>query len=158
MIIKLSQLPQIRKSLRDKKIVFAGGTFDLFHRGHVESFKNLMPLGDVVVIAVSTDKRVKQRKGSKRPIISEKGRLALVDSVRYVDYSLLAPEPQKGKPVPTMLILTALRPDIFVTVDKKWESFRKDIESLGVELRIIPRGRIDSTTRLIKRIVQRYSK
>jgi len=59
MIIKFKDLSKIRKNLKNKKIVFAGGTFDLFHLGHAESFKNLRKFGDVLVIAVSSNKRVR---------------------------------------------------------------------------------------------------
>ena len=156
MIVNFSQLAFLRKSLRDKKIVFAGGSFDLFHRGHIESFKNLRKSGNVVVIAVSTDKRVRQRKGPKRPILSERDRLALVDAIRYVDYALLAPEPNRLRPVPTMQILARLQPDVFVSIDKKWLPFKKDIENLGTKLKIIPRGNINSTSRIIKKILNRY--
>lgn len=158
MIIKFSQLPQLRKSLHNKKVVFAGGTFDLFHTGHIESFKNLRKFGDIVFIAVSSDKRVQERKGSDRPILSEKERLVMVDSIRYIDYALLAPNSAKNKPVPTIRILAALKPDIFITVDKKWLPFRKDVESLNVRLKIIPRGNTNSTSRIISKITKRYCK
>lgn len=158
MIIKFSQLPQLRKSLRNKKVVFSGGTFDLFHRGHIESFKNLRRFGDVVVIGVSSDKRVQERKGLNRPILSEKDRLVIVDSIKYVDYALLAPNPAKNKPVPTIRILAILKPDIFITIDKKWVPFRKNVESLNVILKIIPRSNINSTSRLISKITKRYCK
>ena len=159
MIVKLSQLSQLRKSLHGKKIVFAGGTFDLFHSAHAKSFKNLKKFGNTVVISVSKDKRVKQKKGPDRPILLEKERLFLVDSIRYVDYCLLAPKPNKNKPVPTMRILAALKPDIFVTIDKKWLPFRKDVERLGVQLKIIPQiSDYSTTTRIISRIIKRYCK
>lgn len=156
MVIKFSELSWLRKKYRNKKIAFAGGSFDLFHRGHIESFKNLRKYGDIVVVAVSTDKRVRQRKGPKRPILGQQDRLALVDAIRYVDYALIAPEPNKNQTVPTMRILTTLRPDVFVSIDKKWIPFKKEIEDLGVKLEIIPRGNLNSTSRIIKRILSRY--
>ena len=55
MIIKFSELPALRRSLRNKKIVFAGGAFDLLHQGHIEALKDLRRHGDIVVIAVSSD-------------------------------------------------------------------------------------------------------
>ncbi len=156
MIVSYSKLLELRKTLHGKKIVFAGGTFDLFHRGHIESFKNLHKFGDIVVIAVSTDTRVRQRKGPNRPILPQKERLALVDSIRYVDYSLIAPEPSKNSPVPTLRILRALRPDVFVSTDKRWLQYLEKVELCGTQMKIIPRGNINSTTRLITTILKRY--
>lgn len=156
MIVELSELPQLRQSLAGKKIVFAGGTFDLCHPGHIKALKSLKEFGDVVVIAVSTDQRIRERKGPNRPILSEKERLLIIDSIRYVDYCLLAPSPEENKPVPTMRILAVLKPDVFITIDKRWLSFRKEVESLGVQLKIEPRITGYSTTGIISRIVKRY--
>ena len=158
MIIKFSQLSRLRKSLHNKKVVFAGGTFDLLHRGHIESFKNLRKLGDVVVIAISSDKRVKERKGNQRPILSEKERLMLMDSIRYINYCFIAPRPARNKPVPTMRILNSLRPDIFVSADKRWIHFRSDVEKLGVKLKVVPRAHKSSTSRIIAKIIRGYHK
>ncbi len=158
MIIEFSELSRLRKRLAGKKIVFAGGVFDILHRGHIEYFRKLREHGDLVVIALSTDKRVQERKGPHRPILHQKDRLALVDAIRYVDYSLLAPEPRPNKSVPTMRILEILKPDVFVTIDKRWESFRKNIERLGVKLRIISPNRISSTTRIINKILANYTR
>ncbi len=57
-----------------------------------------------------------------------------------------------------MIILETLRPDFFVTIDKRWKFYRKDVESLGVELKIISVKKPDSIIRIIKRAVKRYSK
>lgn len=156
MIVKLSQLSKLREDLKNKKIIFAGGTFDLFHRGHVEYLKHLRTLGDILVVAVSSDKRVRQRKGPGRPVLLQKDRLALVDSVRYVDYAFLAPEPSKSSPIPTMKIIAMLKPDIFVTCDNRWAPFQKDIAILGSRLKLIPRIHITSTTSIIHRIITRH--
>lgn len=157
MIIKPSQLSALRSSLMNKKIVFAGGTFDLFHRGHIDALKNLRKFGDVIVIAVSSDKRVKQRKGDKRPILSEKERCIIIDSIQYVDYSLVAPESSKNKPFPTLNIIECLKPNFFITTDKKWLLFREKVEHFGTKLKVLPRqSKVNSTTHIIQTIIQRY--
>jgi len=55
-----------------------------------------------------------------------------------------------------MKILAELKPDTFVSVDKRWLPFKKDVEALGPKLKIIPRTKINSTTRLINKILDRY--
>ncbi len=157
MIVKFSQLVRLRKKFRNKKIVFAGGTFDLFHKGHVDALKNLRKFGDVVVIAVSSDKRVRERKGPKRPILGQKERLVLMDSIRYVDYALISPEPRKHqKMFPTIRIISALRPDVFVTSDRRWLLFKSKVEALGTKFKLLPHVKSNSTTRIIRRVVERY--
>ena len=39
--------------------VYTGGTFDLFHRGHLEFLKSISQIGDVVV-SLNTDEFVSQ--------------------------------------------------------------------------------------------------
>ena len=156
MIIKFSELPKIRRKYGKDKIVFAGGTFDIFHKGHIEAIKNLKKYGDIVIIAVSTNKRVRERKGPLRPILSQKERLALVDAVRYVDFCLLAPESKKGLPVPTMRILEKLKPDDFVSIENNWLKYKKDVECLGIRLHILKRGWRSSTTAVIEKILEKY--
>lgn len=158
MIIHFSQLAKIRKKFSYKKIVFAGGVFDLSHSGHIDSIKNLMKYGDIVVVAVSTDKRVKERKGPKRPILSQQERVHLVDAIRYVDYALIAPESTIKNPIPTMKILQVLRPDNFVTIDRRFLLYKKQIKGLGIKLHIFSRMKVNSTTHIIKNILKKYRK
>ena len=156
MIITFKELEKLRTELMGKKIIFAGGTFDLLHKGHVNYLANLKNMGDVVVIAISSDKRVKQRKGTLRPILSESERLFLTDSIRYVDYALLSPSLIKDGEVPTIRIIKKLKPDVFVSADKKWLHFSNEIP-ITTKLKIVTRDRINSTTKIINRIIKRYS-
>ena len=98
---------------------------------------------------------MKAKKGKKRPVLSEEERVGLVDSIRYVDYTVLASK--EGQRIPTSQLLKSLKPNIFVTVDSSWENRREEIEGLGIELRIIPRVDESSTTELIERIRRTWS-
>src|SRR5262245_50234371 len=108
MIVAMRQLASLRRRLAHRRIVLAGGTFDLFHRGHIKALRNLRNFGDTVVIAVSTDIRVRERKGPARPILNQRQRLAIVNAIRYVDYALLSPPPKATEAPPTIRILAAL--------------------------------------------------
>ena len=50
------------------KKVFVNGTFDILHRGHLELLEYAKSQGDVVVVAIDSDERVKEKKGPTRPI------------------------------------------------------------------------------------------
>lgn len=63
--------------------VYTGGTFDLFHSGHVNFLKQCAVLGKVIV-ALNTDEFIEEYKG-KKPIISYKDREAVLRACRYVD-------------------------------------------------------------------------
>ena len=152
MIISAADLKNIRKRLTGKRVVFADGTFDLFHLGHVASFKNLRNFGDVLIISVMSDEWVKSKKGGNRPVLSEIERLELVDSIRYVDYTILAKNGETNQRIPTSQLLRKLIPDVFVSIDPAWEKRRGEFKEIGIELHIIPRTHESSTTKLLERI------
>ena len=64
-------------------LVYTGGTFDLFHAGHVRFLQRCADLGDVVV-SLNTDEFIEEYKG-KPPVISYADREAVLLSCRYVD-------------------------------------------------------------------------
>ena len=55
--------------MAEPKIVYTGGTFDLFHAGHVNFLKQCKKIGDQVVVALNTDEFIFDYKG-KSPIIN----------------------------------------------------------------------------------------
>jgi glycerol-3-phosphate cytidylyltransferase len=64
------------------EIVYTGGTFDLFHSGHVNFLKRCAALGDVYV-SLNTDSFVEKYKGSK-PVIPYEDRAAVLLACKYV--------------------------------------------------------------------------
>ena len=46
------------------KKVFVNGTFDVLHRGHLKLLNYAKSLGDFLYVAIDTDDRVKEKKGS----------------------------------------------------------------------------------------------
>jgi glycerol-3-phosphate cytidylyltransferase len=67
--------------------VYTGGTFDLFHAGHVNFLKRCQEIAGVggrVVVALNTDEFVFKYK-KKKPILSFQQRKDVLDSCRYVD-------------------------------------------------------------------------
>lgn len=152
MLVKLSQLPEIRKKHSGKRIVLAGGTFDLLHKGHVKFLEKVKNQGDITVVAVCSDERVKFKKGPNRPIISEKERVFLVDSLKGVDYTMVLPKPFESKIVRIRPVLKHLNPEVLVSIEKDWELHRKELESFGTQLKIVPRLKNFSTSKIIGKI------
>ena len=67
------------------KTIWTNGCFDVLHRGHIELFKYAKSLGDYLVVGVDTDERVKASKGSSRPFNVIEDRVAMLESIRYID-------------------------------------------------------------------------
>lgn len=67
-----------------KKVV-VNGTFDLIHPGHIHLLNYARSLGDYLLVAIDSDQRVKQLKGSGRPIQSLTVRKFILENIRVVD-------------------------------------------------------------------------
>lgn len=63
--------------------IYVIGVFDLFHTGHVELLKRAKALGDRLIVAINSDRIVESYK--RKPYISERDRLVVVEACRYVD-------------------------------------------------------------------------
>jgi len=63
--------------------IYTGGTFDLFHAGHVAFLKRCAELGSVTV-SLNTDEFIDEYRG-KKPIISYAEREAVLLGCRWVD-------------------------------------------------------------------------
>ena len=63
--------------------VYMDGIFDLFHRGHIESFKKCLHYGDEIIIGIVSDKDAKSYK--RLPIISEDDRIEIIKNQRLVN-------------------------------------------------------------------------
>ena len=66
-------------------IVWCNGTFDILHPGHIELFKVARSLGDKVIVATDTDKKIKKDKGFDRPINDLCYRVAMLEAIKYID-------------------------------------------------------------------------
>jgi glycerol-3-phosphate cytidylyltransferase len=67
-----------------KKILYTGGTFDLFHAGHVNFLRMCKMLADEVVVSLNTDEFIEEYKGFT-PFHSYQQRKDILLSCRYVD-------------------------------------------------------------------------
>lgn len=63
--------------------IYTGGTFDLFHAGHVEFLRRCAELGSVTV-SLNEDEFIEKYKG-KRPVISYQERETVLLGCRWVD-------------------------------------------------------------------------
>lgn len=154
MIVKFEELGHIRKKHVNQSIVLTVGSFDLLHAGHITYLNKLKKMGDILVVGVDSDSRVRERKGSKRPIFNQSQRVKILDSLKYVDYVLVTPRRFKQKDMPTLRLIGELKPNLFVAIINKWKKFEKLIENSGTKLKIVRRSSSDSTTKIIQMIQQ----
>jgi glycerol-3-phosphate cytidylyltransferase len=65
-------------------VLYTGGTFDLFHAGHVNFLKNCRKIAAKIVVSLNTDEFIESYKG-KPPVCSYADRKAILESCVYVD-------------------------------------------------------------------------
>ena len=151
------QLRPVLEILRStgKKIVFTNGCFDLIHTGHVRYLAKARSLGDLLIVAVNSDSSVRQLKGEKRPINSQNDRAETLAALESVDFVTIFDELDPHR------VISELQPDVLVKGgDWPVEKIigRDVVEARGGK--VISAGYIEgaSTTGIIERIVDRYSK
>lgn len=100
---------------RDGKIiVYAAGTWDMLHVGHLNILRGAKALGDILIVGVSTDEVVLEYKGH-HPLLSYEDRAAVVAACRYVDAVVPQQTLEKDEQ------LKKLDVDILVVGDDWWE-------------------------------------
>jgi cytidyltransferase-like protein len=77
---KLEELPALVNAKNGKKVVLANGCFDLLHVGHLRYLEGARALGDVLVVAINSDRSMRLIKDAGRPILGEEERVTLVSA------------------------------------------------------------------------------
>ena len=132
-----------------KRLVFTNGVFDLLHVGHVRYLAQARTLGDALVVAINSDRTVRELKGPDRPIFDEAERAEILAALRAVDYVTIFDDVS-----PRTLIATLL-PDVLVKGgDYQLDEIhgREEVEAAGGNVISLPFVEGASTTTLIERI------
>ncbi len=138
-----------RWHLKNDKIVFTNGCFDILHRGHLEYLAHSSDMGDRLIIGLNSDASVKKIKGDSRPLNDEYSRGYALASLGFVDAVVVFDEE-----TPEELIKT-LKPDILV----KGSDYSENeivggafVKENGGEVKTIPLTEGFSTTNFIEKI------
>jgi len=149
----VSQDELIQATAREKRagrrVVFTNGCFDLIHPGHVRCLSEARALGDVLVVAVNSDRSVRGNKGPERPLVSEQDRAEVLAALASVDYVTIFDEP-----TPRELISRVLPSILVKGADWALEQVagREEVEAAGGRVVSIPLASGYSTTNLVQRI------
>ena len=65
--------------------IFVNGSFDLLHTGHLDLLFYAKSLGNHLHVAIDTDERIREHKGSNRPVNTLHARKAIMQSLKPVD-------------------------------------------------------------------------
>jgi len=132
-----------------KRLVFTNGVFDLLHVGHVRYLAQARALGDALLVAINSDRTVRELKGSNRPIFNEAERAEILAALRVVDYVIVFDD------VSPRSLIAELLPDVLVKGgDYNLDQIhgREEVEAAGGDVISLPFVEGASTTTLIERM------
>ena len=138
---------------QNHRLVFTNGCFDLLHPGHVRLLSFAKSQGDVLIVALNSDRSVQALKGPTRPILKQDERAALVGALEAVDYVTIFDELEPGE------IIRLITPDVLVkgsdwtgqVVGQDW------VEQHGGRVVLMPLCEGFSTTNLIAQVLQQHA-
>lgn len=151
----IDELIEIRNVLKkqNKKVVFTNGVFDILHAGHVDYLCKAKNFGDILILGLNSDDSVRRIKGEKRPIVPQKERAFVLSNLRCIDYITIFEEDTPYE------VIKKLVPDVLIKGGDwaKENIVGKDIvENSGGKIETIEFTNIQSTTNIIKTILDRY--
>ena len=152
-ILSVEQMLGERQRLRaaGRKLVFTNGVFDLLHVGHIRYLAQARSLGDALLVAINSDKTVRQLKGETRPIFCEDERAEILAALRVVNYVTVFDD------VSPRDLIAKLLPDVLVKGgDYALDQIhgREEVEAAGGTVISLPFVDGASTTSILERIKQ----
>ena len=144
-----------------KKIVLASGVFDLLHLGHVKFLEEAKKTGGKnaeLIVIIARDSTVEKTK-SRKPIMSENQRRALVESLKVVDAAVLGFEEFDIGDV-----IERVKPDIIalgydqVDMEKNVQAY---VDKHKLHVKVVRIGKfeedaLDSSSKIRQKIIEKF--
>ena len=124
------------------KIVLTQGTWDMVHVGHARYLESAKQHGDLLIVGVDEDKKVRHRKGPDRPIVPEDERLEMLVHLNSVDLVFL-----KKLKDPKWSLIKTVAPDVLITIGENYDAAqRKELKKFCKQVVVMPRQATTSTS------------
>lgn len=134
---------------RAKRLVFTNGCFDILHVGHIRYLERARELGDALLVAINSDRSVRELKGAGRPVMNEQERAEMLAALSAVDYVTVFDDISPRK------LIAEVLPDILVKGgDYQLDEIhgREEVEAAGGRVMALPFVEGASTSSIIERI------
>ncbi len=147
----LEQLAELADHLHGigLRLVLTSGSFDLVHLGHVKYLAKAKELGDVLIVGVDSDAKIRHRKGEDRPMVPESERLEMLAHQRPVDVIFLKADDEER-----WALIRAVRPDVLVlSTDHSYdEDEQVQLREICGEVRVLERQAAVTTSERIRQL------
>jgi len=152
-IVSQEELIQVaaREKRSGRRVVFTNGCFDLLHPGHVRCLADARALGDLLLVAVNSDRSVRGNRGPERPLVAEQDSAEVIAALASVDYVTIFDEP-----TPRELIARVLPSVLVKGADWALDQVagREEVEAAGGRVVSIPLAPGYSTTSIVQKILR----
>ena len=131
------------------RLVFTNGVFDLLHVGHVRYLAQARALGDALLVAINSDRSVRELKGPQRPVFDQAERAEILAALRHVDYVVVFDD------ISPRSLIKSLLPDVLVKGgDYQLDEIhgREEVEAAGGRVVSLPFVPGASTSSLLQRM------
>lgn len=92
-VVSIGKLAELVKSFKKqhRKIVLVGGCFDILHPGHVIFLQKAKKTGDILIVLLESDEKVRVLKGKDRPVLTQNERAIVLSALEQVDHVVMLP-------------------------------------------------------------------
>lgn len=143
-ILAKTSLLTMLHSLKNKKIIFTNGCFDILHKGHVSYLQKAKKLGDILIVGLNSDASVKRLKGKGRPINTQDDRAYVLSGLECVDFVVIFDEDTPED------LIALISPDVLVK-GKDYEGKTIAGTKYAKEIKLIDFVDGKSTTNILKK-------
>lgn len=128
-----------------QSIVMTSGSFDLAHIGHARYLEVAKSHGDILVVGVDSDAKVRKRKGDTRPVVPEGERQELLAHLKSVDLVTI-----KHPDEPRWGLIKRIRPDTLIVTEETYDTdtLEQLAELCGRVVRLSPQARTSTSAKI----------
>ena len=130
------------------KVVLTQGSYDMLHIGHARYIEESKRHGDLLIVGVDSDEKIRFRKGPERPIVPQEERLEMVAHLRPVDIVVL-----KELNHPKWHLIKTVRPDVLIATKETYSKKQlKDLKQYCGQVVVLDPQATTSTSAKIRKL------
>ena len=145
-------------AMKNQRVVFTNGCFDILHPGHVTYLAKAASLGNKLIVGLNSDESVRSlEKAPNRPVNAQDARALVLAALGFVDLVCVFTESTPGK------LIELIQPDVLVKggdydadetdpLSKKYIVGSEFVKSYGGQVKTIDLVQGFSTTSIIEKL------
>jgi len=133
---------------KGKKIILTQGSYDIIHVGHARYLNEAKKHGNYLIVGLDSDKKVRKRKGSGRPVVPEDERLEMLTYLKSVDLVVL-----KKITDPKWNLIKTVKPDVLIATKETYNLKQLDqLKKYCKKIVVLDPMAVTSTSAKIRRV------